>query len=251
MKSIKGKKLVIFDLDGTLAQSKQAMSPSMSTLIQSLIQHIKVAIISGGGFPQFQKQFLATFDAHAPGLSNLYLLPTSGTRCMTWNKDWQEKYAENLTEKEKKSVYAAFEYAMHAVKYAQPAKTYGEVIEDRGSQITFSALGQNAPLAEKEKWDPDRSKRQALISALQTKIPEFDIRIGGTNSIDITRKGVNKAYGIHKLEHLLKIPIKDMLFVGDALFFGGNDFPAKSTGVDCIEVSGPEETEKVIRSWIS
>jgi len=48
-------------------------------------------------------------------------------------------------------------------RYVSIEKNYkicGELIEDRGSQITYSGLGQFAPLAEKVKWDPDFSKRK-------------------------------------------------------------------------------------------
>ena len=62
---------------------------------------------------------------------------------------------------------------------------------------------------------------------------------------------MNKAYGIHKLEQYLNIPLADMVFVGDALFYGGNDYPVKATGIDCIEVKGPEETERLIKTWFA
>jgi HAD superfamily hydrolase (TIGR01484 family) len=128
---------------------------------------------------------------------------------------------------------------------------YGEIIEDRGSQITFSALGQNAPAEIKYAWDPTRSKREAIANAIRKKIPEFDVRVGGATSVDITRKGVNKAYGIMKMAQYLNLTIHDIVFVGDALFYGGNDYPAKTTGVDCVSVKGPEETANLIRSWLA
>ncbi len=124
------------------------------------------------------------------------------------------------------------------------------MIEDRVSQMTFSGLGQDAPLQLKLSWDPKHEKRQRIVGLMKEKLPSFDIRIGGTTSIDVTRRGVNKAYGVHKLEHFMKIPIYNMLFVGDSLFYGGNDYPVKATGIDCVDVTGPEETEKVIASWL-
>ncbi len=249
--NLEHKQLVIFDLDGTLAPSKQPMKPDLATLMPKLIAKVKVAVISGGGFPQFETQFLASFSADTAGLSNLYLLPTSGTRMMVWRGSWTEHYNEPIPEKDRKMIIDSLKAALKQGGYAEPAVVYGPVIEDRGSQITFSALGQNAPLEAKESWDPDRSKRERVAEILRAKIPQFDVRLGGTTSIDITRRGINKAYGIHKLEQYLKIPIADMLFVGDALFYGGNDYPAKTTGVDCIQVSGPDETAKLVASWLA
>lgn len=248
---IGGKQLVIFDLDGTLAPSKSPMEADMAKLIVALLAQKKVAVISGGGYPQFQAQFLAVLPGATDNYSNLYLLPTSGTRMYTWKGGWYQAYAENLLPKEKDRIMTALSSALKAINYEKPARQYGELIEDRGSQITFSALGQNAPLALKQEWDPNRSKRERIVAILKDKIPEYDTRIGGTTSIDITRRGVNKAYGIRRLEEVLHLPLESILFVGDALFHGGNDYPAKATGVDCVQVSGPEETKKLVQSWLA
>lgn len=248
--TLEGKQLVIFDLDGTLAPSKQMMAPEMTILLTELLKRIKVAVISGGGFPQFESELLRSFSPSMSNLASLYLLPTSGTRLMTWAGQWNEVYNERLPEQERKRLVAAFGEALKLGGYVEPPKIYGQLIEDRGSQITFSGLGQKAPLELKESWDPDHKKREKIAEILRKRLPEFDIRIGGTTSIDITRRGINKAYGIHKLEQHLKIPIANMIFVGDALFFGGNDYPAKTTGVDCIQVAGPEETRKLIEGWV-
>ncbi len=249
MSSLQGKKLVIFDLDGTLAPSKQPMTHNMSVLVSDLIKQIKVAVISGGGFPQFKTQFIASLPNSTDGFSNLYLLPTSGTKFYIWKGNWTELYNEEIPADERKNIIRLIKNALRLAQYEPPEKIFGELIEDRGSQITFSGLGQEAPLVLKEKWDPDRSKRQKIASYITDKLQGFDVRIGGATSIDITKKGINKAYGIHKLEEHLHIPIKEMLYVGDALFYGGNDYPAKATGIDCVQVADPFETEKLIRSW--
>jgi len=248
MTNLQGKKLVIFDLDGTLTPAKEHMKPSMAQALSELLKRIKVAVISGGGYPRMQTQFLRSLPHTAESFGNLYILPTSGTRLYMWQGDWQERYHEDLSREERKRIMEAFRPVLMACKHS-PEKIYGELIEDRLSQVTFSGLGQEAPIDTKKQWDPDHRKREAIIAALRPKLPEFDIRIGGTTSIDVTRRGVNKAYGIHKLEQYLGIPISEMIFVGDALFYGGNDYPAKAAGVDCIEVKGPEDTEKIIRNW--
>jgi HAD superfamily hydrolase (TIGR01484 family) len=248
--TLEGKKLVVFDLDGTLAPSKQMMPPGMAVLMSKLLSRIKVAIISGGGYPQFESELLRSLPPGDIDLSNLLLLPTSGTRLLVWKGSWTEVYNERLPEQERKRLVAAFGEALKLGGYHEPEKIYGPLIEDRGSQITFSGLGQSAPLDLKEAWDPKHEKRERIAEILRRKLPEFDVRVGGTTSIDVTRRGINKAYGIHKLEQYLSIPIAEMIFVGDALFFGGNDYPAKSTGVDCIQVTGPMETQSLVESWL-
>lgn len=244
------KKLLIFDLDGSVTKSKAPVDSEMVDLITKLLAKYKVAIISGGGYPQFQTQFISMLPKTANNFSNLFLLPTSGTRLYVWKGDWHEEYAENLSEKEREKIFSALKWIMNSPAYTKPEVIYGDVVEDRGSQITFSALGQKAPAELKYAWDPTRNKREYIASLLKTRIPEFDIRVGGASSVDVTRKGVNKAYGIRKLEQYLNVAVDDIIFVGDALFFGGNDYPVKSTGVDCISVKGPDETMALIKSWL-
>lgn len=68
------KKLIVFDLDGTLAESKSSLDAEMSRLLYDLLAIVKVAVISGGDWPQFEKQFVANL-ARGERLLNLSLLP--------------------------------------------------------------------------------------------------------------------------------------------------------------------------------
>lgn len=244
------KKLVVFDLDGTLAESKAAIDEEMSTLLYSLLTVARVAIISGGAWPQFQQQVLARLPG-VEGLERLSILPTCGTQFYEYaDSRWRKLYAEDFTPAEKNKITAALEQVVTTLGYKAP-QLWGAPIEDRGSQITFSALGQEAPLEEKKKWDPDFAKRQKMKTLLSGIIPEFSISLGGTTSVDITKPGIDKAYGIRKLRDILKIPIADMLFAGDAIFPGGNDYPALQAGVDCIKVRDPQETKCVIETIVN
>jgi HAD superfamily hydrolase (TIGR01484 family) len=226
------------------------MEKKMSEQVLSLLSKVKVAVISGSSFPVFDTNILHILPNTSENFSNLLLLPNSGTRLYTWRGSWNEQYAEHLSPAEKEKVTTALKDTLGNSGVMMPVKTYGDTIEDRGSQITFSALGQSAPLEIKNTWDATKEKREKIVDLLKIKLPEFEIRIGGTTSIDITKRGVNKAYGIRKIEEILKIPPDKILFIGDKLMGGGNDFPAKATGVDCIQVNGPEETEKLIEDLL-
>ena len=243
------KQLVIFDLDGTLAESKAALEPEMAHLLAALLHVAKVAIISGGAWLQFEKQVLSRLPLDA-NLSNLSILPTCGTKYYQYDLEWKQLYAENLTADEKSKIILNLHAAVASAGFAI-GKIWGEQIEDRGSQITFSALGQQAPLDVKKRWDPDFAKRKIIKEKLDRSLPEFSVQMGGSKSIDITKPGIDKAYGIHKLRQILKIPIQDMMFIGDALFEGGNDYPARTTGVACIQVRDPQETGRVIEAIIA
>jgi HAD superfamily hydrolase (TIGR01484 family) len=243
------KKLIVFDLDGTLAESKSSVDAEMSRLLHELLGVVKVAIISGGDWPQFEKQVLAHLP-HDERLVNLSLLPTCGTKFFRYTGDWKKIYSEDFTTNEKKKITSSLEKAIGQAGY-KVEKVWGEAIEDRGSQITFSALGQQAPLEEKNKWDPDYTKRKKIKAILDTWIPEFSVRMGGATSIDVTKPGIDKAYGVRKLRDILGISLKEMIFIGDALFAGGNDYPAERAGVVSIPVQGPNETKRVVEAIIA
>jgi len=242
------KKLIVFDLDGTLAESKAAIDAEMSARLAALLTVAKVAVISGGDWPQFEKQVLD----HLPKgdiLQNLLILPTCGTKFYQYKKDWALLYAENFTDDEKKKIIASLTKAVYDSGF-KVDKVWGETIEDRGSQVTYSALGQQAPLEEKKKYDPDFSKRDKIKTELDKLIPEFAVNLGGATSIDVTKHGIDKAYGIRKLREVLNIKISEMIFIGDAIFPGGNDYPAKEAGAFSIRVSGPDETKRVVEGII-
>ena len=221
----------------------------MSALLHDLLGIVKVAVISGGGWPQFEKQLLFNLP-HDERLLNLSLLPTCGTQFFQYHGDWKRIYSEDLSVSEKEKIVSSLEGAIKEAGFT-PEQVWGEVIEDRGSQVTFSALGQQAPLEEKDKWDSDFAKRKKIKAILDTSIPEFSVRMGGATSIDVTKPGIDKAYGIRKLRDLLSISLSQMIFVGDALFVGGNDYPAKEVGVVCVSVRGPHETKLVTAAIIA
>lgn len=243
------KTLVAFDLDGTLAESKSAIDDEMAALLGKLLEVVKVAIISGGALPQFEQQVLGHLSKDAP-LANLSILPTCGTKFVQYRGGWQTLYSEDLSDAQKQKIEGALENAVAAAGF-KVEKVWGQQIEDRGSQITYSALGQQAPLEEKSRWDPDFSKRKKIKALLDVSIPEFSVQLGGTTSIDVTLPGIDKAYGIRKLRDILGVPIDQMIYVGDALFPGGNDYPVRSTQAVCIQVRDPDETKRVIETVIA
>ncbi|MGB2622260.1 MAG: HAD-IIB family hydrolase [Candidatus Acidiferrum sp.] len=243
------KKLIVFDLDGTLAESKSSLDTEMAALLHDLLGVVKVAVISGGDWPQFEKQLLSNLP-HDERLENLSLLPTCGTKFFEYKSDWKKLYSEDFTADQKKKIIGSLKKAV-AEAGCKVEKVWGEAIEDRGSQITYSALGQQAPLKEKDKWDPDYAKRKKIKAILDPLIPGFSVRMGGATSIDVTKPGIDKAYGIGKLRDLLGISLKEMIFIGDALFPGGNDYPAEEAGVVSIPVRGPNETKPVTKTIIA
>ena len=244
-----GTKAVAFDLDDTLAPSKSPLDPSMATALVSLLQRLPVCIISGGRFEQFQAQVLDQLTAPEQILSRLYLMPTSGTRYYSRQQGaWSQVYSEDLSAAEKARIMQVLEETSRTLGYWEE-HPWGALIEDRGSQVTYSALGQAAPLDAKAAWDPDGTKKSMLVADAAPLLPDFEVRGGGSTSIDVTRKGIDKAYGIRKLMAQIQATPEELLFVGDRLDETGNDYPVLAVGVPCVPVTSWQDTLTVIAQF--
>jgi hypothetical protein len=243
------RKLIAFDLDDTLAITKSPISDRMGELLAELLDHYDVCIISGGKFEQFRRQVVDRLEADDRSLSRLHLMPTCGTRYYRYDeieKDWKLQYAEDLSDAEKKKIAEALESSAKELGlWAE--EPYGDIIEDRGSQVTYSALGQQAPAEEKYTWAAKNADaKQQLRALVADRLPDLEVRLGGSTSVDITRIGIDKAYGMQKLINALDINKDDILFIGDKLQEGGNDYPVKAMGIDSIEVDKWEDTAFVL-----
>lgn len=236
-------RLVAFDLDDTLAPSKSAISPRIAAHLRALMRVVDVAIISGGNETQFRSQVIAQLgDASDEELARLHLLPTCGTRYLRHDgSGFTAIYAHDLSEEEKSSALNALREEAERLGLWETSP-WGDILEDRGSQITFSALGQQAPGDAKHAWDPSGEKRLRLRDAVAARVPSLEVRAGGSTSIDITRAGIDKAFGMTELAERTGIPLSDMLFYGDRLDEGGNDYPVRALGVRSIAVTGWEDT---------
>jgi HAD superfamily hydrolase (TIGR01484 family) len=243
------KKLVAFDLDGTLAESKQAIQPDMAALLAQMTRHVPLAVISGGDWPQFEKQIIARLPSDAK-LEKLFIMPTTGTKLYRYDGEWTSIYADVFSPEEHDRILTALDDAMRTAGFADQ-QTWGEKIEDRGSQITFSGLGQEAPIDAKKAWDPDFAKRKKLQQILQGELKGFAINVVGSTSIDITREGTDKATAMTKLSEHSGIATADMIFLGDAIYPGGNDDPVRVAGIDTIKVRDPEETMTALRGMLA
>lgn len=253
------KKVIAFDLDGTLAPSKSPLPDRMGSLLDRLLDKYQVCVISGGKFGQFETQLLSNLEADPIQLEHLHIMPTCGTRYMRYNaakKEWEKIYAEDFTEVEKEKISGVLAKVSKELGYEEE-KTYGAILEDRGSQVSWSALGQDIVThlgAEgvrlKEAWDPDNAKKNKFRDAAAELLPEFEVRVGGLTTIDVTKPGIDKAYGMRKLMEILSLSKEEILFIGDRLEEGGNDYPVKAFGIDCLAVPSWEVTATLVEALI-
>jgi len=243
-------RVVAFDLDDTLTESKSKIDQHMADLLGELLARLDVCIITGGTFEQVEAQVLQYLHVPSGRLAHLHIMPTCGTRYYIWgNGAWHRYYAEDLTAGEKRHIVRVLaEGAKHIGFWEQ--HPWGEIIEDRGSQITYSALGQRAPADAKHEWDPDGSKKQKLRDYAAERLPDLEVHVGGTTSVDVTRKGIDKSYGIKRLIEQLDVSSDQLLFIGDRLSEGGNDYPVRALGVRWLEVTHWQDTERYVQDLL-
>lgn len=244
------KKLIAFDLDDTLAVTKLPIEPEMASLLEALVKRYQICVITGGTYVQLQANLIATLNLPPELLTKFHLIALNGAHYYSFdgtNIEWKhERFIQDIPLLERKKIIAVLREAAMELGYWE-ASSHGEIIEDRGSQITFSALGQQAPPDKKYSWDPDRFKRTRLHERVSKELPNYEVNINGNTTIDVTAQGEDKGLGMERLLDMLSISKAEVLFIGDQLQETGNDYPIKAAGIECIAVNGWHETADIVQ----
>ena|SRR3989344_4826423 len=244
-------KAALFDLDDTLALSFENPSDSMLERLRKLLDHIPVALITGRDFAWMSKDFLPTIVT-SPHNERFYVLTEGAAQCYQWQSGaWKELYGSTMSDEEVQKIRKAVLESVEETGALEGISVYGQQFRRKTAMVAFATTGLDASKEYRYSWDPGNGRRSKLSAAIAMKLPEFDVVMGGATSIDVTRKGVNKSYGVRWLSEKLGIEAREMLYVGDALFDGGNDAVVIPTGIQTRQVSGPTETETVIDELIA
>lgn len=247
------KKVLAFDIDQTLNVAKTPIPDEIADLLIGCLNHFEICPISGQKFDQFLIQIvnrLTERGATEKQLEHLHLFVAQGTQYYRYrNSDWERVYNYPLTDEQVAKISGAIEQAAKELGFWEEDKLAegDEIIENRISQVTFSALGQKAGTEEKYAWDPDCKKRNAIVKRAKELAPEFDYEVGGTTSINAITPGMNKKFGMTHLMEELKVSEKDILYFGDMTQPGGNDYPVVQMGIDTITVRSHEDTAFALR----
>lgn len=247
------RKVLAFDVDQTLNIAKTPIPPEIAELLTACLDHFEICPISGQKFDQFIFQIVDQLkDATPEQLEHLHLFVAQGTQYYRYDakqKDWTQVYNYPLTDDQVEEITEAIETAAKELGYWEEDKLADgdEIIENRLSQVTFSALGQKAGTEAKYAWDPDCKKREAIVKRAKELAPAYDYEIGGTTSINAITPGMNKVFGMTHLMEELKVEKSDILYFGDMTQPGGNDYPVVQMGIDTITVRSHEDTAYALR----
>ncbi|MBR2725365.1 HAD-IIB family hydrolase [Candidatus Saccharibacteria bacterium] len=245
------KKVLAFDIDQTLNVAKTPITDEIADLLTKCLDHFEICPISGQKFDQFLIQIVNRLPNPTPKqLSHLHLFVAQGTQYYRYNgSDWEQVYNYPLTDEQVAKITTSLEQAAKELNLWEEDKLKpgDEIIENRLSQVTFSALGQKADTEAKYAWDPDHKKREKIVKRAKELAPEFDYEIGGTTSINAMTPGMNKVFGMNHLLEELKVNKEDILYFGDMTQPGGNDYPVVQMGIDTITVRNHEDTAYALR----
>ena len=247
------KKVLAFDIDQTLNVAKTPITDEIAELLLKCLNHFEICPISGQKFDQFLIQIINRLPNPTPDqLSHLHLFVAQGTQYYRFNtskNDWEQVYNYPLTDDQVEKIFDTIEKAAKETGYWEEDKLKpgDEIIENRGSMVAFSALGQKAGVEEKYAWDPDHKKREKIVARCKELAPEFDYEIGGTTSINAFIPGTNKTFGMKHLLEELSVKKEDILYFGDMTQPGGNDYPVVEMGIETITVRTHEDTAYALR----
>lgn len=208
LKAMKEYKHLFFDMDQTVAPSRQPILPEMYELLESLPHDI--IIVSG---QEVEKILWQSNNLPA------YTLGQNGNHAIDLKND--ELWNVPLDSEHKAEIFAHIEKIVTILDH--DLNHDWSPIEDRGAQITFSPIGNTAPVEHKKVYDPDRKKRDDMLARIPFDSKDLVVKIGGSTSFDYIHKDRHKGTNVQKLIDLMGWNKDEAIYFGDGLFPGGND----------------------------
>ena len=225
-----------FDLDSTLTPSRAPMRAEHRPVFERLCREREVVVVTGGAQGQIQMQIpLSAAGAYA-------MLSQQGNYAIA--KDGTLLWHESISSEQERAVRAFCDALTRDL--ALPVTDPDDLFENRGSQLAYSTLGFHAPNELKYAYDPDQSKRRALLAAhadslVQLRAAGIEAMPAGSTTIDFILAGKNKGHNIRRFLAREGWDVQRCVYVGDALFPGGNDESVIGV-IPTHAVVGPDET---------
>lgn len=253
MLDLKNKKIFIFDVDGTIADSYCSVNKKDAEIICNLLVSGKIVVFATSRSREsVQEKVLNDLSCGSKYFSFVYILPAAGAAMYKWNnKEWEEVYRESMDANDIVKITEVYKRALHTIDPDIIKKVRPNIVNKKGVMLSCSALPVSATKEERRLWDPNHKKRIQIIKEIVREFPYISANIGGSATIDITKIGINKAYGLNRFFEILKLNKKDALFVGDGIFPGGNDYCVLETGIETMKVESPEDTATKLQMFLN
>lgn len=219
------KKLLCFDLDGTLSQHKSHLPEANKALLRKLDAKYKLIMVGAGNAPriynqmeQFPIDIIANYGMQESVVENgEFKIIREDT--VAADRDYFNTTCQYLREK-----YGYTEY------------TGGHLEFHPSGMVTFCLIGSGARIEDKVVFDPDRSKRRVLYDEICSLFPEHAVYIGGSSSFDFAPKKYNKYDAIMKYASEHGYADEEILYIGDDFGDGGGDSHVRIKGMDYVQV---------------
>lgn len=239
--NVKRFKHIFFDVDQTLTRSRSLIESDMKVALSALATAKDVITVSGATAEQTLKQITPDF------LGKIYMLTQNGNYAKS--KGQSELWRNELSSAQKQEIANHIASIRNKYRDIFSETDEADLVQDRGCQISFSLLGHNANLEKKEKFDPKGDRRAEILTDIPFASKNLEVKIGGTTCFDYFERGKNKGHNVRRLINTLGWNIADALYIGDALYPGGNDETV--IGVcDTFQVKSPTDTLAAIRKMV-
>lgn len=221
------KRLVCFDLDGTLSNHRTDMPAVSRQLLDNLrAAGYDIVMVGAGNAPRIFKQ-MGNYPIDIVGNYGKQQAEVRDGELVivredvsTVDRDFFLRETARLREK-----YGFTNY-------------YGEPVEfHKSGMVTFGLLGTEAPKAEKHVFDPDRAKRRAMYPEVLKVFADYAVFIGGSSSFDIVEKQYNKYDATMRYAREKGYAKEQVLFVGDDMGDGGGDSHVRLGGMDYVHIT--------------
>lgn len=230
------KKLLCFDLDGTLTQHRSKLERENAGLLNALQKKYKVIMVGAGGSERIYRQM------------NEYPIEIIGNYGMQRSVIEDAKF--KLVKNEKS--YPDKEYFIETTKYLRKKYGYtefkGEAVQFHESgMVTFPLLGTEAEIKDKIAFDPTREKRRVMYPEVLELFKDYNVYVGGSSSFDFTDKKYNKYYAIKSYAEENGYNLNEILFIGDDFGDGGGDSHVRIFGLDYVEITDYKKCREKLR----
>jgi HAD superfamily hydrolase (TIGR01484 family) len=222
---MKMKKLLCFDLDGTLTQHRTKLGEENRRVLDELGKRYKLIMVGAGNAPRIYGQMndypidiIANYGMQESKMVNGEFKIIREDKTYP-DREFFEKNIELLRKK-----YGYESYA-------------GEGVEFHPSgMVTFPLLGTKADIKDKLAFDPTREKRKKMYAEVLEIFSDYTVYIGGSSSFDFSGKEYNKYSAIMRYAEENGYSKEEILYVGDDFDDGGGDSHVRLGGMDYVEI---------------